>query len=78
MELAFELPDHLPRSKSQQPQTSTAVLTALAEASPLTLVDTTRWVNELEEAVLETKVRPPSNVVSMTLITNFVLVERHS
>ncbi|KIM34270.1 hypothetical protein M408DRAFT_93152 [Serendipita vermifera MAFF 305830] len=58
MELAFELPEHLPRSprsKNEQPQTSTAVLTALAEASPVTLADTTKWVNELDNAILETK-----------------------
>lgn len=69
MELAFELPEHLPQSKSQQPQTSRAVLTALAEASLVTLADATRWVNELDKAVLETKVWAPSHVIPMTLVT---------
>lgn len=64
MELAFELPEHLPRSKSQPPQTSTAVLTAISEASPITLADTTNWVNELESAILATKVPVLDNVAS--------------
>lgn len=56
MALAFPLPDHLQPSRPKQPDVSTAILTALAEESPLSLASTTKWVKELEQAILETKV----------------------
>jgi len=63
MELAFEIPEHLPRPKTHQPPVSIAVLTALAETSPVTLPDVTKWVDELNQAILETKVWPRSNAI---------------
>lgn len=58
--MAFTVPDHLPRATSkQQPEVSTAILTALAEETPVTLASTSKWVKELEQAIAETKVYFP-------------------
>ncbi|PVG03395.1 hypothetical protein CPB86DRAFT_804351 [Serendipita vermifera] len=55
MDLAFPVPEHLPRAKTQQPDISTQILTALGESSVVTIQSTDKWTDEIEQAILQIK-----------------------
>ncbi|KAG8819118.1 hypothetical protein FRC17_010600 [Serendipita sp. 399] len=56
MEMAFPIPDHLPRANQfRQADVSTSILTALSETSPITLAQTNDWVKQLNDAINQTE-----------------------
>lgn len=63
MDLAFPLPEHLPRAKPHGNDNlqATAILTAMAETSPLTPSATSTWIKQLDAAIMETKASPIGN-----------------
>ncbi|CCA66727.1 hypothetical protein PIIN_00408 [Serendipita indica DSM 11827] len=53
--MAFPIPQHLPRATFQQPETSTTVLTSLADASTVTLELTSELIRKLNEEIQKTE-----------------------
>ncbi|CAG8714854.1 1843_t:CDS:2, partial [Acaulospora colombiana] len=55
MDHAFPVPEHLPRARTQQPDISTQILTALGESSSMTIQSTDKWADEIDQAILQIK-----------------------